>query len=100
MTVQFNPHFPLTLTLPMNLKMPRLIINTLRILKFKGAKRALVRGNLSPNPGGQEPYFFPGSRSTKPASMNWPPVAFRQWIAITLDPALRVVAADKLMETG
>ena len=34
--------------LPMNLKMPSLILNHLRILRFKGARRALVRGILTP----------------------------------------------------
>ena len=35
----------------MNLKMPSLILNHLRILRFKGARRALVRGILTlPSP--------------------------------------------------
>ena len=41
----------ITFPLPMNLKMPILIVNTLRNLKFKCAKRALVRGVLTlPSP--------------------------------------------------
>ena len=65
--------------LPMNLKMPSLILNHLRILRFKGARRALVRGiltlTLSPSDGERE-HESPHWGSHQTVSQNKAPESF------------------------
>ncbi len=63
MALVYHGPFPLTPALPMNLQIPPLITNNLRILRFRGSMRELFRGILSRRRGRHAPRL-----ASKPAA--------------------------------
>jgi hypothetical protein len=79
-TVKSQPGSPLTRppdTLPMNLGMQRLIINDLRILRFRGLKREIPSGRILSPCRGSSSQAGHGAKETTPPPARWFPFPHR-----------------------